>query len=302
MHQVKINRLKKLGLLKIHILHKTKRCGEEVILAFCGKPPTEGLLTTSRVNEVTCRTCKESYYKLRLAKIRHEIREIQGEHANLTVGCFKNPIINEKSSDDDKKKLKDYLEMKRQKFDNFKLNMMAIPNFITNYSLFNILDKLDWDRIRHIVFDKSGNKCSICHSSGVILNCHEVWIHDDVNLIQYLKECVSLCVLCHSATHPTRASKNAEEGKYEFKKVVEHFMRINECDEKTFDEYKDYIQDLELYRTIVLTEDRKKAWHIDYGEYNDLVLRRCGDINAIIRKNTILKDDKFEKSAGSAGW
>lgn len=117
------------------------------------------------------------------------------------------------------------------------------------------------------------------------LSCHEVWEHDDINIIQHLKECVALCDKCHASVHITRSTFENKEGKRDINDIINHFMAINKSDRSIFDEYKYYINDLEIYRAIVCA-GRTNVWQIDYGEYNDIVTRTCGDINAKIREGS----------------
>ncbi len=241
-----------------------------------------------------------------------EIDRSEGLNGTLYLGEKGYKVINDKITDEDKKELKDMFEQKRQKFGKFKLKMIAIPSWIANYNLARILPKKDWDNIRYSVHEKYKNKCAICETEGR-LDCHEIWRHDDDNLIQYLQECIVLCRLCHYSVHPTMTLFTYNEGKIDIKNVIEHFTKINECDNATYEEYKKYIFDLETYRSFVCTDHKTKAWKIDYGEYNDLVTRRCGDVNDKIRKKTVfninnIKIDKFGKFVDNdtadehAGW
>lgn len=251
-----------------------------------GVVPIHRIKLTNINSEVTCLRCKDIIDR---SEQYRSVRK-QWQRGTLTIGDFEIPIINNKINEEYKNELKNHFELEGKKYDNFKLKMVAIPRSLTKYNLYNILNMQDWNKIKYSIYEKYANKCFICQSANVILNCHEVWNYDDNELIQYLKECVSLCVLCHSVTHFTRALKDAKDGKYDTKKFYEHFMKINECDEVVFEGYRNYINDLEFYRSIVCTEFLSKAWYIYYGEYNDLVMRRYGDVNVEIRKNAIEKE------------
>jgi len=191
--------------------------------------------------------------------------------------------INNGLSVEDKKELLLLFEQKLKKFNDFKIKMEAIPSSTTKYNLARILPKKDWNKIRQETKEKYINKCGICKTSDTRLNCHEIWIFDDINITQTLKECISLCNLCHCGIHPTMTSKLSEEGRININSVIENFTEINKCNKQSYYEYQKYINDLELYRTFIFSIEGK-SWKIDYGKYNNLVTNTCGNINEILNK------------------
>lgn len=60
-----------------------------------------------------------------------------------------------------------------------------------------------------------------------------------------------------------RADALAREGKLDFNKVVEHFMRVNQC---SFEEYEAYRK--EAFNT--WRERNKYSWTTDFGAYAHL--------------------------------
>ena len=70
------------------------------------------------------------------------------------------------------------------------------------------------------------------------MNCHEIWEYDDKNHIQKLLGFIALCSMCHHVKHIGFAGILAREGKLNYEKVVEHFMTVNNCDRRTFEEHR----------------------------------------------------------------
>ncbi len=120
---------------------------------------------------------------------------------------------------------------------NLKLTIELIPEGAWGENLRKYLPKEVWDRIRKEVIKKSNYKCSICGSSEK-LQCHEVWEFDDENHILKLKGFMALCENCHLVKHFGMAGILASDGKIELKELIQHFMRVNNCDLKTFEEHK----------------------------------------------------------------
>lgn len=118
-----------------------------------------------------------------------------------------------------------------------KLTIELIPESAWGENLRKYLPKKVWDRIRKEVFKKSGYKCAICGSSEK-LQCHEVWEFDDENHILKLKDFMALCEKCHLVKHFGMAGVLASEGKINLEELIRHFMRVNNCDRKTFEEHK----------------------------------------------------------------
>ena len=67
----------------------------------------------------------------------------------------------------------------------------------------------DWDRVRRMVYRRAGDRCEACGrrcGPQVQLEAHERWYFDDVRGVQMLRRLVSLCALCHLASHYGRAA------------------------------------------------------------------------------------------------
>lgn len=144
-----------------------------------------------------------------------------------------------------------------------RLKIELVPSTSWYDNLRKVLPKSEWDKIRKAAYANYGYRCGICGAEGR-LNCHEIWEYDDKNHIQKLKSFIALCDMCHHVKHIGLAGILASEGKLDYEKVVEHFMDVNNCDRRIFEEHKKRAFD----------EWRKRSqheWHVDLGEYEDVI-------------------------------
>ena len=143
------------------------------------------------------------------------------------------------------------------------LKIELVPSTSWYDNLRKVLPKSEWDKIRKAAYVNYGHRCGICGTEGR-LNCHEIWEYDDKKHIQKLKGFIALCDMCHHVKHIGLAGILASEGKLDYEKVIEHFMKVNNCDRRTFEEHKKRAFD----------EWRKRSqheWHVDLGEYEDVI-------------------------------
>jgi hypothetical protein len=68
------------------------------------------------------------------------------------------------------------------------------------------VNRRDWDRLRHMVYRRAGNKCEACGAerdpaAGRWLEAHERWKYHDAMRVQRLARIICLCTFCHEATH-----------------------------------------------------------------------------------------------------
>lgn len=83
---------------------------------------------------------------------------------------------------------------------------------------------------------------------------------DDKKRIQKLRGFIALCDLCHHVKHLGRASQLARQGSLDMEKVIEHFMEVNGCDRKTFDQHKKEAK--------AQWEKRSQSpWECDFGKF-----------------------------------
>lgn len=150
-----------------------------------------------------------------------------------------------------------------------KLTIELIPESVWGENLRKYLPKEVWIRIRKEVLKKSSYRCSICGSSEK-LQCHEVWDFDDENHTLRFKGFMSLCEKCHLVKHFGVAGILASEGKVDMNELVRHFMKVNNCDLKTFEEHKK-----EAFRKF---EERSKyEWNIDISALIEYTNKKLGE-------------------------
>lgn len=148
--------------------------------------------------------------------------------------------------------------MAKEKSKGLKLKIELVPETSWYKNLRKYMKEKDWDRIRKQTYANYGHRCGICGAEGR-LNCHEIWEYDDKKHIQKLVGFIALCDMCHHVKHIGLA---AELGLYD--RVVEHFMKVNNCDAKTFKEHEK--EAFEQWK-----ERSKHEWQIDLGEYKNVV-------------------------------
>lgn len=142
-----------------------------------------------------------------------------------------------------------------------KLTIELVPAPQWYQSLRRNAKKSVWNRIRTEVIARQEGRCAVCGApEGSRLQCHEVWEYDEKQLVQRLKGFVGLCTMCHHVKHLGLAGILAEEGKLDYERVVEHFMKVNRCDRATFERHK----------AEAFAEWRRRnllKWQLDLGEY-----------------------------------
>jgi len=88
-----------------------------------------------------------------------------------------------------------------------------------------------------------------------------MWQYDDEKHLQTLVGFIALCDMCHHVKHIGLAGILASEGKLDYNKVVEHFMKVNGCDLKTFESHRD-----EAFKK--WKERSAQDWTVDIGEFS----------------------------------
>ncbi len=144
-----------------------------------------------------------------------------------------------------------------------KLFIELVPQKSWYNNLRKVIPPEEWDKIRKKSYQDAGHKCAICGSEGK-LNCHEVWNYNDKTYLQKLEGFIALCDMCHHVKHIGLAGILDSQGKLDYEKVVEHFMKVNQCDKRTFEEHRK--------RAFGEWRERSKhGWQVDLGEYNYVV-------------------------------
>jgi len=143
-----------------------------------------------------------------------------------------------------------------------KLTIELVPSSSWWNNLRKLLPKNQWDIIRKRAYATSGHRCAICNAKSR-LNCHEIWHYDDDNHIQRLEGFIALCDLCHHVKHIGLAGILAKQGRLDYEKVIEHFMKVNNCSREDFLEHRR--QAFEIW-----SSRSRHPWNIDFGEYEYL--------------------------------
>jgi hypothetical protein len=144
-----------------------------------------------------------------------------------------------------------------------KLTIELVPGSAWYSNLRRRLPRTEWDRVRKQTYAASGYKCGVCGAEGK-LNCHEIWEYDDQAHTQKLAGFIALCDLCHHVKHLGLAGILAQQGQLDYERVVKHFMAVNGCDRKMFEEVKS-----QAFRQ--WQERSRYQWTLDLGEYERFI-------------------------------
>jgi len=161
----------------------------------------------------------------------------------------------------------------KSKSTKLKLTIELVPGASWYKNLHAILSQPEWKKVREKALAKYKNKCGICGAKGR-LNCHELWDYDEKKYIQKLTGFMTLCGMCHLVKHLGLAGILVSEGKLDMDEVIKHFMRVNNCNRKIFEEHKKK----------AFGEWRKRSeygWQIDFGKYKKLI---CGKNKQLQKK------------------
>ena len=144
-----------------------------------------------------------------------------------------------------------------------KLTIELVPETSWYNNMRKAMSKSNWDKLRKEIYKKYNNVCGICHASGR-MSCHEIWKYDDEKHIQKLEGFISLCDSCHFVKHFGLAGILSMQGKLDLNKIIEHFMKVNGCDEEAFLKHK-------KESNKIWKERSKHNWEVDFGEYKELI-------------------------------
>jgi hypothetical protein len=144
-----------------------------------------------------------------------------------------------------------------------KLTIELVPSTSWYNNMRKVLSPQEWDKVRKKSYEDYGHRCGICGASGR-LNCHEIWAYDDQKHIQKLNGFIALCDLCHHVKHICLAGILANKGQLDFENLIRHFMAVNACTRKIFDEHhKDAFEKWH--------SRSRYQWTVDFGEYARLI-------------------------------
>lgn len=99
-----------------------------------------------------------------------------------------------------------------------------IPYSAWNSNIRSQLGKETWDVIRRYIYQRAGWECEICGGKGDQwpVECHEEW--GFIDGIQYLKDLMALCPLCHKGKHLGRTI--ALDSQETIDRVIRHLLRV----------------------------------------------------------------------------
>jgi len=146
----------------------------------------------------------------------------------------------------------------------FCLTIELVPKTCWYNNMRKVLPRPAWDVLRKQVYTNFKYTCGICQTKTNKLDCHEIWHYDDEKYIQTLQGFIALCDWCHYVKHIGYAGILAQEGKLDYQKVVNHFLKINACTKREFRLH--YKQAFEQWK-----ERSKHSWQTEFGEYAYLV-------------------------------
>ena len=119
------------------------------------------------------------------------------------------------------------------------LTIELVPSTVWYSSLYRLLPREVWDKIRNEIIKNNGRKCQVCGETEGKMNLHEIWEYDDVKHVQKLDGFILLCEMCHHVKHIGLAGILADEVKLDYDSLIEHFRRVNGYTKKEFEQYRD---------------------------------------------------------------
>lgn len=127
-----------------------------------------------------------------------------------------------------------------QELRKYRLWANLVPGPSWGVSLYNLLPRREWDRIRKAAYAHYGHECAICGMSDTTLFGHEDWEYDYDHSKQRLVGVLALCNLCHMCNHLGFARIQASRGKLDYSELIAHWCRVNSADKKEFSSHSDY--------------------------------------------------------------
>jgi hypothetical protein len=150
-----------------------------------------------------------------------------------------------------------------------KLNIELVPSTVWESSLYKLMPREVWNRIRDDFIKENGRKCQVCGETEGTMNLHEIWNYNDTQHIQKLDGFILLCKMCHHVKHIGLAGILANEGKLDYNEVIRHFCKVNDCSETEFE--KDRKGAFEIWAKRSASE-----WKQDFGKYKEFVNNEKG--------------------------
>jgi len=147
-----------------------------------------------------------------------------------------------------------------------KLTIELVPSSVWYSSLYQLLPRNVWHRIKQEIYSKEGRKCYICGSREGRFSAHEFWEYDDKDHIQRLVAVHHLCNLCHKIKHigfwchTSDGKASLEREGLNREALIKHFCIINGCTKENFLEHEKKAFDMWAERS-------KHQWKQNFGEF-----------------------------------
>ncbi len=75
---------------------------------------------------------------------------------------------------------------------------------------------------------------------------------------------MALCEKCHLVKHFGMAGILASEGKINLEDLIKHFMKVNSCDRRTFEEHKyEWLIDISVLKSYNIEKQGKEDFNSD---------------------------------------
>jgi hypothetical protein len=123
----------------------------------------------------------------------------------------------------------------------------------------------DWDRLRHLVYQRANNQCEICDAKGRI-EAHERWDYNQKTHTQTLTRLIALCQNCHTATHFGLAQVRGVDAQ-----ALLHLQKVNHWNKSQAEQHVDEAFAIWDYRnkyhwTLDLTILTSAGYHVRIPE------------------------------------
>lgn len=145
-----------------------------------------------------------------------------------------------------------------------RLHIELVPSTVWKSSLYRLMPREVWNRIRDDFIKENGRNCQVCGETEGTMNLHEIWKYDDVNHTQKLEGFILLCKMCHHVKHIDLAGILASEGKLDYDNVIGHFCKVNNCSKRDFEKHEK-----DAFET--WSKRSKHQWKQDFGKYKEFI-------------------------------
>ena len=148
-----------------------------------------------------------------------------------------------------------------------RLEIELVPKPLWGDSLFRLLTRGQWEKIRTVAVDRAAGRCEVCGALSARLIGHEQWTYDDEAGTRVLTGVKAVCGPCNSVTHFGRSRNLAALGQLDLQDVRDHFMRVNDIDWSSAESAIENAFALQRGRN-------KRNWTTDFGPYAAAIATR----------------------------